>query len=236
MKKVVVLTSGGMDSTTLLFHHVRQGDEVRAIAYNYGQRHVLELECAKRNARELKVPLEVVDLSSLARVLPGSSQTDKTVEVPEGHYSAETMKATVVPNRNMILLAIAIGHAIAHKMDFVSYAAHAGDHTIYPDCRPAFAHIMNLAASLCDWKQVNLLRPFIDMSKKDIVLLGDRIGVFFSATYSCYKGSPRQCGRCGTCIERREAFYLAGIIDPTIYEADAPTTSQLVSCNWRLPA
>src|SRR6266567_8268550 len=139
MKKVVVLTSGGMDSTTLLYYHIKEGDAVRAIAFNYGQRHANELRFAKQNAETAKVPLEVVDMSFLAKLLPGSSQTDLNVPVPEGHYSEDSMKATVVPNRNMILLSIAVGHAIGMKMDFVSYAAHAGDHAVYPDCRPKFA-------------------------------------------------------------------------------------------------
>lgn len=219
MKKVVVLTSGGMDSTTLLHHHTKAGDEVRAIGFNYGQLHQKELEFAHYQANALGVPFEEVDLSELAFILPGSSQTDGMVRVPEGHYSEESMKATVVPNRNMILLSIAIGHAIAHKMDFVSYAAHAGDHAIYPDCRPEFAEWLNEGPSkgLCDWRKVELLRPFIDITKADIVRKGTELGVDFSKTWSCYKGVDLHCGRCGTCVERVLSFKEAGFKDPVQY-------------------
>lgn len=219
MNKVVVLLSGGMDSTTLLYHHVKGGDEVRAISFNYGQRHNKELDRATQSARLLNVPHEEVDLSDLSYILPGSSQTDMTVAVPEGHYSEETMKATVVPNRNMILLAIAIGHAIAYKMDRVSYAAHAGDHAIYPDCRPEFADKMAELAAICDWRKIELLRPFIKATKADIVRMGmGQLGVDYSKTWSCYQGKDIHCGRCGTCVERILAFKEAGYVDPVPYK------------------
>jgi len=217
MKKVVVLTSGGLDSTTLLYHHLKEKDEVHAIAFNYGQRHSRELEFAQSNAQKLNVPLLTVNASFLGEFLTGSSQTDKSVNVPEGHYSEESMKATVVPNRNMILLSMAIGHAIALKCDYVSYAAHAGDHAIYPDCRPEFAKAMGAAARKCDWRPISLLRPFIKMSKADIVEHGSEIGVDFSMTFSCYKGELIHCGRCGTCVERRLAFREAKVEDPVTF-------------------
>lgn len=234
MKKVVILTSGGMDSTTLLHYHKKQGDCIRAIAFNYGQRHAKELEYAMQNAKRLEVPFQCVDLSSLAQVLPGSSQTDMTVSVPEGHYAEDSMRTTVVPNRNMILLAIATGHAIAHHMDFVSYAAHAGDHAVYPDCRPKFTAHMARIMGCCDWKKVKLLRLFIKISKADIVKIGLNAGVDFSQTWSCYKGGDIHCGRCGTCIERREAFHLAGVTDPTTYAQSAPTVDQMIASGWKL--
>jgi 7-cyano-7-deazaguanine synthase len=128
------------------------------------------------------------------------------------------MRVTVVPNRNMILLAVAIGHAIASGADAVAYGAHAGDHAVYPDCRPAFAEAMAEAAGLCHYDPgVTLLRPFIDRTKADIVRLGAALGVPFALTWSCYEGGVRHCGRCGTCVERREAFTLAGVPDPTEY-------------------
>lgn len=234
MRKVIVLTSGGMDSTTLLYQHVRLGDELRAIAFNYGQRHQKELTFAKINAEKAKVPLTVVDLHSLRDVLPGSSQTDDNVGVPEGHYSEDLMKLTVVPNRNMILLAIAVGHAIAYDAGFVSYAAHAGDHAVYPDCRPEFTKSLQGAISKCDWRKVRLLRPFIKIPKSNIVRLGTQIGVDWTQTWSCYVGAEVHCGRCGTCIERREAFHLTGIPDPTIYGPSAPAVEMMVANNWKL--
>lgn len=234
-KKVVVLLSGGMDSTTLLYHHYKAGDEVRALSIDYGQRHLRELMFAAGNARRLRVPYAHVGLSELRNVLPGSSQTDFRVAVPEGKYDEESMKQTVVPNRNMILLAIAIGHAVAHKMDFVSYAAHAGDHAIYPDCRPEFADIINTAAQKCDWHPVQLHRPFIALTKSQIVALGQSIEVPFVNTWSCYRGGHVHCGRCGTCIERREAFFLAKVSDPTSYDMAAPSIEEMVKNDWHLP-
>jgi 7-cyano-7-deazaguanine synthase len=221
MKKVLVITSGGLDSTVLLHHHIAIGDQVRALGVDYGQRHACELNCALSQANALEIPFTIARMASLAELLPGSSQTSESVAVPEGHYAADNMKATVVPNRNMILLALAMGHAIAHKFDFVSYAAHAGDHAIYPDCRPDFAEGMDKVAQLCDWRPLRLLRPFIKMSKTEIVKRGDELKVDFARTYSCYAGKPGvHCGRCGTCVERAESFRDAGVPDPTNY-ADA---------------
>jgi len=219
MKKVLIITSGGMDSAVLLRHHIKGGDQVRALGIDYGQRHSCELDCARHQASSLEIPFVVARLNNLSRILPGSSLTSADVATPEGHYTAENMKATVVPNRNMILLAVAMGHAIATGCEFVSYAAHAGDHAIYPDCRPEFADAMDAVAKLCDWKPLGLLRPFIHMTKAEIVAHGFELGVDFSRTYSCYAGVPGvHCGRCGTCVERAEAFYNAGVADPTKYK------------------
>lgn len=233
-KEVVVIMSGGMDSTVLLYQCLKYARTVRALGIDYGQRHRRELDYAQRTCESLRVPFRVVDLSALSAVLPGSSQTDISVPVPEGHYSEETMKATVVPNRNMIMLSIAIGHAVAHKFHYVAFGAHAGDHTIYPDCREKFAVAMNRAARVCDWTKVSLLRPFVTMSKADIASLGAELGVDFSKTYSCYKGEEKHCGKCGTCVERREALYLAGITDTTMYMPSAPSLAEMVAANWKL--
>lgn len=217
---LVVVLSGGLDSTVLLYHHIAQGDSVRAISIDYGQRHGIELRYARATCQRLVIPHEIVDLSSLSRVLPGSSQTDKNVPVPEGHYAAETMKATVVANRNMILLSVALGHAVAHKCDGVSYAAHAGDHDCYPDCRPEFVEALNKAAALCDWHPVQIHSPFVKLTKAQIVSVGAALGASFSQTWSCYRGAnaaDAHCGRCGTCVERRLAFIQAGVADPTDY-------------------
>jgi len=223
-----------MDSTVLAHYLKKEGTELRAISFDYGQRHRRELECAQIQATSLSIPYTNADLWTLGALLPGSSQTDTRIPVPTGHYTQENMKATVVPNRNMILLAVAIGHAIAYGCDSVAYAAHAGDHAIYPDCRPEFADAMQVVANLCDWKQIELLRPFINYSKSGIVQLGDKLGVKFQCTWSCYVGSTSHCGRCGTCIERREAFWLAGVGDPTRYAPDAPPTELLVEQGWHV--
>src|SRR5581483_8111809 len=132
-------------------------------------------------------------------------------------YDEESMKATVVPNRNMILLSIAIGHAIAHKFEAVSYAAHAGDHAIYPDCREEFVNALEQAALLADWIPIKIMRPFVHTTKAGIVKVGDGLGVNFLSTYSCYEGGAIHCGKCGTCVERIMAFKEAGVPDPTKY-------------------
>lgn len=217
MKTVVVL-SGGLDSAVLLYHHlVRLNDTVRALTVDYGQRHRKEIEFARDLCGNLGVPHTVAELSSLSSLLPGSSQTDAEVPVPHGHYAADNMKATVVPNRNMILLSVAIGHAAAHGMQAISFAAHAGDHTIYPDCRPEFVDALAKAATICHFTPVYLLSPFVRRTKADIVKLGHSLCVPFDHTWSCYEGGEYHCGKCGTCVERKEAFQLAGVKDPTTY-------------------
>jgi len=217
IKKTVIILSGGMDSATLLYHLHAEGHELKALAIDYGQRHGKELEGAQRLANYLDVPFSKVDLASVAKLLQGSSQTDTTVDVPEGHYSDENMKLTVVPNRNMIMLAVAIGHAASLGYRNVAYGAHSGDHAIYPDCREEFASAMNTAALLCDWNKVNLIRPFIEMDKGDICILGNKLKVPWKDTWTCYKGLEKSCGKCGSCTERLEAFEKAGVTDPLHY-------------------
>jgi 7-cyano-7-deazaguanine synthase len=212
-----------MDSTVLLYHLHSQGYDVKALSVDYGQRHRKELDSARTICRMLGITHEVADLRGITHLLKGSSLTDSEIDVPEGHYAEESMKVTVVPNRNMIMLSVAIGYAISLGANFVAYGAHAGDHVIYPDCRPEFASAVNTAAMLADWHQVELLRPFIRLTKAEIAKRGTELNVPFDQTWSCYKGGERHCGRCGTCVERAEAFYLAGVNDPTDYEvAHAP--------------
>jgi 7-cyano-7-deazaguanine synthase len=149
----------------------------------------------------------------------GSSQSDPNIAVPHGHYTDESMKQTVVPNRNMLMLSVAVAWAISVKADSVCYGAHAGDRAIYPDCREEFASAFNTAALLADWHQVSLSRPFVDMSKAEIVTLGRTLEVPFGQTWSCYEGGEKHCGLCGTCVERAEAFREAAVEDPTEYES-----------------
>lgn len=220
--KTVVTFSGGMDSTVLLYHLRKLGHQVLAISVDYGQRHRTELEYAERIVKPLGISHEVADLRAITRLLAGSSLTDGSIDLPLGHYAADSMKATVVPNRNMIMLAVSAGWAISQRADFVAYAAHAGDHAIYPDCRPEFAESMTKAIGLADWHRVELLRPFVTKTKTEIARLGHELGVPFEWTWSCYQGGSMHCGACGTCIERREAFALAGLPDPTGYDTLAP--------------
>jgi 7-cyano-7-deazaguanine synthase len=216
-KKAVLIYSGGMDSTVLLYQLVQQY-EVYAISINYGQRHAKELARAAMFCDILNVPHKVVDLTCLQEVLGGSCLTDPAIEVPEGHYAEESMKATVVPNRNMIMLSVAAGYAMSLKADFLAYAAHAGDHHIYPDCRPEFAQSMQHAIGLADFHKVRFLRPFIALTKTDIAKRGYLLSVPFEQTWSCYKGLEKHCGKCGTCVERQEALRDAGLMDKTEYE------------------
>lgn len=218
MKSVVVF-SGGLDSTVLLYELLAGGDEVLALSVDYGQRHRVELEAARQLAAQVDVEWQLADLSPIAGLLAGSSQTSSEIAVPHGHYAEESMKQTVVPNRNMILLAVAGGWAVSRKANRIAYAAHSGDHTIYPDCRPEFTAAMRQALGLADWHQVDLYCPFVNLTKADIVRRGAELNVPFAETWSCYEGGQRHCGLCGTCVERKEAFEQAGIPDPTRYAA-----------------
>ncbi|ACS58031.1 7-cyano-7-deazaguanine synthase QueC [Rhizobium leguminosarum] len=217
--KTIVVCSGGLDSVTLAHKVAAEQQLIGLVSFDYGQRHRKELDFAARCASRLAVPYHIIDIASIGGHLSGSALTDN-VEVPDGHYAEETMKATVVPNRNAIMLAIAFGLAAAQKADAVAVAVHGGDHFIYPDCRPgfidAFQHMQNEA--LDGYANVKLLAPYVDASKAAIVVDGEKHGTPFSETWSCYKGGELHCGRCGTCVERREAFHLAGVPDPTEYE------------------
>ena len=214
----VVLLSGGIDSTTLLYLVARTYgvEAVEALSLHYGQRHSKELRCAELTCKNLGVRHTVVDVSGIRKLLKGSALTDD-IEVPEGHYSDETMKVTVVPNRNMILLSLAMAKAISSAAGAVFYAAHAGDHLIYPDCRPEFLRAIREVAKVADFHQVKIYTPFLEWRKDRIVRLGMALGVDYSLTWSCYKGQEKACGKCGTCVERLEAFSLVGVKDPIEY-------------------
>ena len=217
--RYIVVHSGGLDSTVLLAHLLSRNDTVKSMSVDYGQRHSRELKFAEDSSRYYGVIHETIPLASqaLSRILAGSSQTDPSIPVPLGHYQEENMKKTVVPNRNMILLALACSWAVSSKYDGIAYAAHSGDHAIYPDCREEFVKPLAQAMENADWHKVTIFRPFIEMSKAEIVKLGASLKVPFQLTWSCYKGEKLHCGECGTCVERKEAFQLAGIPDPTEY-------------------
>lgn len=214
--KTVLILSGGMDSATLLYDLVAAGDSVEAIGIDYKQRHGRELDCAARLCRDLSIRFDVIDLSGLARFLTGSSQSDPSVPVPLGRYDEPNMKLTVVPNRNMFMLAAAGAVAIARRADRLAYGAHAGDHTIYPDCRPEFVSAMAEALAVSDWHRLGLHAPYLAMSKGDICKRGVALGVPYENTWTCYQGGEEPCGRCGSCTERAEAFAFAGVPDPLL--------------------
>lgn len=217
MPSTVLVYSGGLDSTVLLYDIRARGYQVHALSVNYGQRHARELAAAASICALLGVDHRMADLRALQPLFGASSLTDTSVAVPHGHYEAESMRSTVVPNRNMLLLAVAGAWAASLKVDSVSYAAHGGDHAIYPDCRPEFADAMDAALRLCDWQSLRLERPFVGLDKTALVRRGAELGVPFAETWSCYEGGVVHCGRCGTCVERREAFAQAGVSDPTEY-------------------
>ncbi len=217
--KTIVICSGGLDSVSLAYKVAQENTLTALLSFDYGQRHVKEVEYAAASATRLGVPHRIVDIRQIGAALSGSALTDD-VAVPDGHYAEETMKVTIVPNRNAIMLAVAFGMAAAQKANAVAAAMHGGDHFIYPDCRPGFMNAFQAMqdAALDGVAQVRLHTPYIDGSKADIVADGARHGVPFAETWSCYKGGQIHCGRCGTCVERREAFYLADVADPTEYD------------------
>jgi len=216
--KTLVVCSGGLDSVTLAYKVASEATLVGLISFDYGQRHNKELDFAKLAGERLSVPVHVIDISAVGKLLSGSALTDD-VDVPDGHYAEESMKVTVVPNRNAMMLAIAFSIGAAQGAEAVAAAMHGGDHFIYPDCRPAFlnAFAEMERLSLDGDPDVQLYVPFVDQTKGDIAAEGARLGVPFEETWSCYKGGELHCGCCGTCVERREAFHLAGATDPTEY-------------------
>ena len=221
MNKVVVLLSGGLDSSVLLYKLESEEFDCFPLTISYGQRHSKEVMSA-RNISESCGLIErwkYLNLDTLGNLLPSS--LTGIGEIPEGHYADESMKSTVVPNRNMIFLSIAAGYAQGLGASFVAYAAHKGDHPIYPDCRPEFIEACNQTIKLgTGWSNdgVSLITPFSSLTKAEIVKLGDKLEIPFERTWSCYKGGDKHCGACGTCRERAEAFSLAGIKDPTVYK------------------
>jgi 7-cyano-7-deazaguanine synthase len=217
--KTLVICSGGLDSVTLAHKVAAERTLTRLVSFDYGQRHKKELNSARACAARLGVPHDIVDISAVGRLLTGSALTSGEA-VPEGHYAEDTMRITVVPNRNAIMLAIAFGVAAAEQADAVAAAVHGGDHFIYPDCRPDFIAAFETMQrhALDGFAKVALYTPFVHVSKADIVREGARLRVPFAETWSCYQGGEVHCGRCGTCVERREAFDLAGVDDPTTYE------------------
>lgn len=219
MTKHVVISSGGLDSTVTLAHALSAGADpsrVLALTFDYGQRHVREVGAAREIARHYGVEQKVLNLGGL--MTSGSLLADSPEEVPEGHYAADNMASTVVHGRNLLFASVAI--SLAGPGGTVWTGVHAGDHTVYPDCRPEFWQALETLAQ--DAYDVGVVAPYLFSRKEDIAAEGDRLGAPLCLTWSCYKGGEVHCGRCGTCVERREAFDLAGVTDPTTYEGPAP--------------
>lgn len=218
------VVSGGLDSVTMLYYLIDVGFKPDVVSFNYGQRHRKELEFARAAAERLKLRWTEIDLGDFGFALAesGSSLVDPNVDVPEGHYAHETMKKTVVPNRNMIMASMATGICIARGGGYIAMGPHNGDAAIYPDCRPEFWKSLERTLQIANRgfldPSFNLLLPFLNKSKADIASEAGRLEVPISLTWSCYNGRNLHCGRCGTCVERLEALDSAGVNDPTRYE------------------
>lgn len=213
-----------MDSVAMLYHLADIDHDVKVLSFNYGQKHKKELDYVQFHVDNLgSLDWKIIDLSSIAQLLTKSALVGER-DVPEGHYEHETMKQTVVPNRNMIMASIAAAACINEGGRLLGLGVHAGDHAIYPDCRPEFVRSLESTLHIANQgfihPQFELFTPWLTVSKADIVRIGTHHGVDFSQTWSCYKGGELHCGRCGTCVERKEAFQLAGVEDPTKYEED----------------
>ena len=215
MKDSIIILSGGMDSTTLLYDY--QERIALAISFDYGSNHnAREIPFARMHCERLGIPHHVIPLDFMTTYFR-SSLLSGADDIPEGHYADENMKSTVVPFRNGIMLAIATGMAETNDLSYVMMANHGGDHTIYPDCRPEFVEAFAAAAHAGTFNGVHLLSPYCHMTKSQIAARGLELGINYAETWSCYKGGDKHCGRCGTCIERKEALAEAGIPDPTDY-------------------
>lgn len=217
---VVVLYSGGLDSTVLLYKCLRDYDKVYPINVHYGSRHNnSEREAAMSIISALNIPIHLIDIPHVFANSNSSLIRNNDIAIPEGHYEDETMKSTVVPFRNGVMLSLAISYAESIGTSCVAIANHFGDHAIYPDCRAKFINYMNMAAQTGTYTKIKLFAPFSQITKQNIVEIGAELNVPFEKTWSCYKGEKLHCGVCGTCVERIEAFELAKVHDSTIYRA-----------------
>ena len=216
MKNSVIIVSGGMDSITLLYDHK---DEIAlGISFDYGSNHnAREIPFAKMHCERLGIKHITINLDFMHQYFK-SSLLDGAEAIPEGHYADDNMKSTVVPFRNGIMLSIAFGIAECNNLDQVFIANHGGDHTIYPDCRPEFINAIDAAATAGTYNNVKVVAPYTKITKSDIARIGKKLGIDYTETWSCYKGGKVHCGKCGTCVERKEALAEAGIEDKTIYE------------------
>lgn len=213
--KTVVILSGGMDSTTLLYQLLKTRTEVKAISFDYNQRHKVELEFAAKTCNKLGIDHQTIDITFLAKIADKSALTGN-IKVPTGHYESENMKTTVVPNRNMIFASIAIAYAVNLDYDEIALGVHAGDHAIYPDCRPQFISALRKIAKVANYKAIKVYAPYLKIDKGDIAIIGKKLNVDYSLTQTCYEGKEKPCGKCGSCSERLEAFNKAKLNDPLI--------------------
>ena len=217
--RVVLIASGGLDSTTLLYRLMAEKKEIFALTFNYGQKHVKEIECAKNICDMNQIPHKILSLESLTQAgIFGESSLTSDISIPEGDYDEMSMMSTVVPNRNMIMISLALAYAISIRAESIYYGAHAGDHAIYPDCRPVFVEAMQHAAKVCHYWPITIHAPYLHVPKGEIVKEGLALIVDYAKTWTCYKGGKQACGKCGSCDERLKAFAANNVPDPLEYE------------------
>ena len=217
--RAVAIFSGGLDSTTLLHYIMEQGYEIYGLSFDYHQRHVKELGFAKYWGERKCVEHKIIKLD-IEDVISHSALSDESIKLPEEHYTHENQRITVVPNRNMVMLSIAIAYAENLGISEVFYAAHFSDRAIYRDCRKEYITALSLASQLGTYNNVEVKAPFVDMTKTEVVKMGLDLGVKFEKTWSCYKGEERPCCRCATDLERAEAFMLNDIKDPLLTDEE----------------
>ena len=216
MTKIIVVYSGGLDSFTLLNEAIRSGKDVSALSFDYGQKHKKELHFVEKFCAQDSIDSKIVDVSSIKELFQGSSLTDE-IDIPKGHYEDDSMKSTVVPNRNMILISLALGYAVTKEAEEVWFGAHADDHAIYPDCRPEFVEKMDSVARIANYSPIAIKAPYITMSKTEILAIGLNMQLDYGLTWTCYEGKELACGTCGACHERLESFAANNVIDPIKY-------------------
>ena len=216
MTKIIVVYSGGLDSFTLLNEAIRSGKDVFALSFDYGQKHNKELHFVEKFCAQESIDSKIVNVSSIKELFQGSSLTDE-IDIPKGHYEDDSMKSTVVPNRNMILISLALGYAVTKEAEEVWFGAHAGDHAIYPDCRPEFVEKMDAVARIANYSPIAVKAPYIAMSKTEIIAIGLNMQLDYGLTWTCYEGKELACGSCGACHERLESFAANNVIDPIKY-------------------
>lgn len=216
MKDGIIVLSGGMDSVTML--HEFASEIKVAVSFDYGSKHNAKeipfaaLHCQRLGIQHIVIPLDFMTRYFKSSLLMGGE------DIPEGNYDDENMKSTVVPFRNGIMLSVAAGLAESHGLKRLFIANHFGDHAIYPDCRAGFIKAMSEAVSEGTYEHIRIEAPYTGINKTDIAKRGAKLGINYAETWSCYKGGEKHCGKCGTCMERKEAFREAGLTDPTIYE------------------
>ncbi len=223
MEKAVVLLSGGLDSCTCMAVAHDRGYELYPISFNYHQRHSIELEGAKKIAAHYKVKKHLIIETNMEQI-GGSALTDEHIDVPEGDVERKDVPVTYVPARNLIFLSYALGYAEVVGASHVFIGVNSVDYSGYPDCRPAFIErfqaIADYAttATAVQGKSIRIETPLQNLSKKDIVLLADKLKAPLAYTHSCYKGGEKACGVCDSCKLRLQGFAEAGIEDPIPYE------------------